>query len=72
MFLILKDTERRLVMMLGDRASQWTKYILDKEAGYVWFERSRRFLPPRTLTVRLHDIAQIKRIPSAASPTASS
>jgi hypothetical protein len=66
MFLILKDTERRLVMTLGDRASQWTKYILDKEAGYAWFEHSRRFLPPRTQTVRLNDIVVI------ASPAAKS
>jgi hypothetical protein len=60
MFLILKDTDQRLVMTLGDRASQWTKYILDKEAGYAWFEHARRFLPPRTLTVRLTDIAAIE------------
>ena len=60
MFLILKDTETRLVMTLGDRASRWTKYILDKEAGYAWFERGRRFLPPQTLTVRLTEIAAIE------------
>jgi hypothetical protein len=60
MFLILKDTEKRLVMTLGDRSSRWTKYVLDKEAGYAWFERGRRFLPPQTLTVRLTDIAAIE------------
>jgi hypothetical protein len=60
MFLILKDTEQRLVMTLGNRASRWTKYVLDKEAGYAWFERGRRFLPPQTVTVRLADIAAIE------------
>ena len=47
MLLILKDTDQRLVMTLGNRASRWTKYILDKEAGFAWFERGRRFRPPR-------------------------
>ena len=60
MFLILKDTDQRLVMTLGDRASRWTKFILDKEAGHAWFECGRRFLPPRTLGVRLSDIAAVE------------
>jgi hypothetical protein len=57
---ILKETDRRLVMMLGDRRSRWTKFILDKDAGCAWFERGRRWLPQRTLTVPLNEIAAIE------------
>jgi hypothetical protein len=56
---ILKDTDRRLVMSLGERGSGWTKFILDKDAGFVWVERRHRFWPERTLTVALADISAI-------------
>ncbi len=50
---ILKDSDRRLVMTLGDRKSRWTKFILDKDAACAWFERRRRFWPERTLELPL-------------------
>jgi hypothetical protein len=56
---ILKDSDRRLVMTLGDRKSRWTKFILDKDAACAWFERRRRFWPERTLELRFKDIASI-------------
>jgi hypothetical protein len=56
---VLKDTDRRLAMTLGDRTSRWTKIILDKDGGRAWFERRLKFLPARTLTVALGDIVSI-------------
>ncbi len=56
---ISRTTNRRLVMVLGDRASRWTRIILDHDAGRAWFERHDPYLPQRTLTVRLADIASI-------------
>lgn len=57
---ILKDTDRRLVMTLGDRKSRRTKIILDRDAGCAWLERRRRFWPERTLAVPFADIAAIR------------
>lgn len=56
---ILKDTDRRLVLMLGARRSARSKWILDKDAGFLWIERRRRFWLDRTLTIPLAEVAGI-------------
>lgn len=56
---VLKDTDRRLVVTLGDRQSRWTRIILDRDVGRAWLEQHRNFLPMRTLSVPLADIVSI-------------
>lgn len=59
MLQILKDSDRRLVMRLGDEKLRWRKFILDKDAGLAWFEPARRLLPQPTLTIPLAELAAI-------------
>lgn len=69
MLQILKDTEQRLVMRLGDRKLRWTKLVLDKDAGFAWVERGRRLLPQRTLVIPLAEIAAIESETTARGST---
>jgi hypothetical protein len=56
---ILKDTDQRLVMMLGPGARRRARFVLDKDSGQAWFER-RSLFPSRTVQTPLAEIASVE------------
>lgn len=60
MFEVLKETPRRLVVASGEGARRH-RQVLDKDAGYAWFEQSGAICASRVTQIK-RDIAGVDSI----------
>lgn len=59
---VLTDTDRRLVLRVGQLQSRATKIILDKNAGRAWFDRRLSFFPQKTFSLLLAEFATVSAV----------